>query len=84
MMKPDRRIVKKNFDLVINATLPGFRGQNPYMLSFEKMTLGELCLKAAEKYKNRRAFEIYRGGKVYDPVSSWIERSTYESYNGPD
>jgi long-chain acyl-CoA synthetase len=39
------------------------------MLSFEKMTLTELCLKAAEKYKNRRAFEIYRDGKVYDPVS---------------
>ncbi|GHU79499.1 hypothetical protein FACS189462_5180 [Spirochaetia bacterium] len=39
------------------------------MLSIEKMTLAELCLKAAEKYKNRRAFEIYRDGKVYDPVS---------------
>ncbi|GHT57626.1 AMP-binding protein [Spirochaetia bacterium] len=68
-MKPDRHIVKENFDSVIYATLPGFCGQNPYMLSFEKMTLGDLCLKAAEKYKNRRAFEIYRGGKVYDPVS---------------
>ncbi|GHV51581.1 AMP-binding protein [Spirochaetia bacterium] len=39
------------------------------MVTIEKMTLAELCLKAAEKYKNRRAFEIYRDGKVYDPVS---------------
>jgi long-chain acyl-CoA synthetase len=39
------------------------------MISLEKMTLAELCLKAAEKFKNRLAFEIYRDGKIYDPVS---------------
>jgi long-chain acyl-CoA synthetase len=39
------------------------------MVSLEKMTLAELCLKAVEKFKNRRAFEIYRDGKVYDPVN---------------
>ncbi|GHV36022.1 AMP-binding protein [Spirochaetia bacterium] len=39
------------------------------MIFLEKMTLGELCLKAAEKYKHRLVFEIYRDDKVYDPVS---------------
>jgi long-chain acyl-CoA synthetase len=32
----------------------------------EEKTLGELCLRAAEQYKKRRAFQIYREGKVYD------------------
>jgi long-chain acyl-CoA synthetase len=31
-------------------------------------TLGELCLRAAAKYKKRRAFQTYREGKVYNLV----------------
>ncbi|GHV60124.1 AMP-binding protein [Spirochaetia bacterium] len=49
--------------------MANLRSQNFYMVSLEKMTLAELCVLAADKYKNRRAFEIYREGKVYDPVS---------------
>jgi long-chain acyl-CoA synthetase len=39
------------------------------MIFLEKMTLGALALGAAERYKNRTAFQIYRDGEVYDQVS---------------
>jgi long-chain acyl-CoA synthetase len=35
----------------------------------EEKTLGELCLRAAARYSNRRAFQIYRDGKIYNLVS---------------
>jgi long-chain acyl-CoA synthetase len=39
------------------------------MIFLEKMTLGALALGAAERYKNRTAFQIYRDGGVYDQLS---------------
>jgi long-chain acyl-CoA synthetase len=47
------------------------------MLTLEKQTLGALCLAASAKYCGRRAFEIYREGKVYDSLSyrEWGRRS---------
>jgi long-chain acyl-CoA synthetase len=40
-------------------------------------TLGALCLEAAAVYKKRRAFQIYRDGKIYDLISyrEWGIRS---------
>jgi long-chain acyl-CoA synthetase len=35
----------------------------------EDKTLGDLCLRVAAHYNTRRAFQIYRDGKIYDLVS---------------
>jgi long-chain acyl-CoA synthetase len=47
------------------------------MKQTDDKTLGDLCLWAAAKYQGRRAFQIYRDGKIYDPVSyrDWGRRS---------
>jgi long-chain acyl-CoA synthetase len=59
------------------ATFRGEIGQNIDMRVMEAETLGELCLRAAAAYKKKRAFEIFRDGKVYDLVSygEWGLRS---------
>ena len=38
------------------------------MIILEKLTLGELVLKAAEKYRKRIAFQIFRENGVYDQI----------------
>jgi long-chain acyl-CoA synthetase len=47
------------------------------MKPIEGKTLGGLCLEAAALYKKRRAFQIYRDGKIYDLISyrEWGNRS---------
>jgi long-chain acyl-CoA synthetase len=47
------------------------------MKTMEDKTLGEFCLRAAARYKKRRAFEVYREGKIYNLVSygEWGSRS---------
>jgi long-chain acyl-CoA synthetase len=47
------------------------------MIELEKMTLNELCRAAARKFGKRRAFQIFRDGKVYDIMSyrDWELRS---------
>jgi long-chain acyl-CoA synthetase len=55
--------------LDIYATFPGTAGQNVYMISGKEKNLGGLCLGAAARYGKRRAFQIYRDGKIYDLVS---------------
>jgi long-chain acyl-CoA synthetase len=39
------------------------------MKQTEEKTLGELCLRAAARYNKRRAFQVYRDGKVRDPLT---------------
>ena len=39
------------------------------MIELEKETLAELCLKAAERYRKKICFQIYRDGGVYDRLS---------------
>ncbi|MDR1107463.1 MAG: long-chain fatty acid--CoA ligase, partial [Spirochaetaceae bacterium] len=39
------------------------------MIHLEKKTIAELGLRAAEKYRRRKAFEIYGDGDVYNKVS---------------
>jgi long-chain acyl-CoA synthetase len=36
------------------------------------MTLAGLCLEAAFKYKKRTAFEMYREGRIFKPVTYWM------------
>ncbi|MDR0876723.1 MAG: AMP-binding protein [Treponema sp.] len=52
-----------------SATIQRQNGLNYQMVDLKKMTLTELCLRSAEKYKNRRAFQIYRDGQIYAPIS---------------
>jgi long-chain acyl-CoA synthetase len=39
------------------------------MIFLENRTLGEMVLKAADKYKKKTAFQIYRDGGIYDRLS---------------
>jgi long-chain acyl-CoA synthetase len=39
------------------------------LIFFEKRSLGELVLRAGEKYNDKTAFQIYRDGGIYDRLS---------------
>jgi long-chain acyl-CoA synthetase len=47
------------------------------MTAMKEKTLGELCLRAAAVYKKRRAFQMFRNGKIYGLVNyrEWGVRS---------
>jgi long-chain acyl-CoA synthetase len=39
------------------------------MITFDELTIAELCLRSSEQYAGRRAFAMFGGGAVYNQVS---------------